>query len=421
MSAPRLETDAVVAHVEHDDVREVREGHPDPGRVRVLRDVRQRFLGDTEERRPDVVGQGQDGARDLDLHRDPRRAGPPDRVLRERLAERGALELLGPQGPHGPARLRQALPGQGAGAVQVGATDAVVGGAVSGLELGDDAREALRERVVDLAGEPLTLVLDPGLACLLQELRVQPGVLSDCRFQAEVRLGELRVALDTTLGDHEQRHGDAVVHSADEHAGQPSGEVVRVASELGGREHQRHRDHRPGQGPVRHPLVRDHETRPGEDREPRVEPDEHRAQRDVDREHRGIAGGAVATAPHRHQHHPDGRDRREQQPRPQPALRAVARLLRDRGEHCGHCERRQEEAAAHAVEPLPPQVLGGRPVGADALRRADDAGRGGPGRRHAGDAGDPAPVVCAAHDDDGVTPSGRCGPRPRRTPRPSRP
>ena len=50
-------------------------------------------------------------------------------------------------------------------------------GLLGGLQLGDDAGETLRQRVVDLPGHPLPLLEHAGLAGLVEQLGVQLGVL----------------------------------------------------------------------------------------------------------------------------------------------------------------------------------------------------------------------------------------------------
>ncbi len=64
--------------------------------------------------------------------------------------------------------------------------------AFSSLQLRDDAREALSERVMDLPSEAGPLVEYASLARLRDELRVQPGVLRERLLQAGV--GRLQVA-----------------------------------------------------------------------------------------------------------------------------------------------------------------------------------------------------------------------------------
>ncbi len=52
-----------------------------------------------------------------------------------------------------------------------------------GFDLGDDAGQTLRHRVVDLAGQSLALVEHPCLARLAHQLSVESGVLLESRLQ----------------------------------------------------------------------------------------------------------------------------------------------------------------------------------------------------------------------------------------------
>lgn len=94
----------------------------------------------------------------------------------ERLGQPRPVERLGPHRLDGAARLRQRVAREPLGGVQVPA--ALVGAPVRGrLELGDDPRQPLRQRVVELARHPPALVEHPRLARLREELAVQPRVL----------------------------------------------------------------------------------------------------------------------------------------------------------------------------------------------------------------------------------------------------
>ena len=63
-------------------------------------------------------------------------------------------------------------------------------GVLGRLQLGDDPCQALRERVVDLAGHPMPLVVHAGFARLGQELVVQDRVLGHGHLEATVGLGQ---------------------------------------------------------------------------------------------------------------------------------------------------------------------------------------------------------------------------------------
>jgi hypothetical protein len=95
-----------------------------------------------------------------------------------------------------PARLGEALPAERVGLVQV--APPLLGapaGPPGGLQLGDDAGEALRQRVVDLAGDALPLVEDAGLTGLGEQLGVQPGVLLESGLEPREQLPALPVLL----------------------------------------------------------------------------------------------------------------------------------------------------------------------------------------------------------------------------------
>ena len=97
---------------------------------------------------------------------------------RERRGQARRLQRLGPGRLERPPRLDEALAGEPRGVVDVaGAFLGSVGGRLGRLELGDDAGQPVGDRVVDLAGHPLALVEDAGLAGLLDELAMELGVL----------------------------------------------------------------------------------------------------------------------------------------------------------------------------------------------------------------------------------------------------
>ena len=70
--------------------------------------------------------------------------------------------------------------------------DAVLVRLFSRLELGNDAGEALRQRVMDLTRQTLALVEHTGFPRLGQQLDVQPSVLLQCGLQVGDQLPPLR-------------------------------------------------------------------------------------------------------------------------------------------------------------------------------------------------------------------------------------
>ncbi len=175
---------------------QVRQRHPDPGRLRVLGDVGQCLLPGPQQRdlgfRPHRPRRA--GGHDLDL--DPVQLGPAPGDVGQRLAQPSRLQRLRTQRVHRSPRLGQALPGQPGRGGEVGAPLGRLAGRVlrrvlGRLQLGDDPGKPLRQRVVDLPGHPLPLVQDPGLPRLDQQLLVQARVLGQRRLQPPVRLPQL--------------------------------------------------------------------------------------------------------------------------------------------------------------------------------------------------------------------------------------
>ena len=96
----------------------------------------------------------------------------PDQPATRRRAPRAAcaVQRAGREVQHRPPRLGEALARQSR---PRRARSPLAGR--GRLQLRDDARQALRDRVVDLAGQPLAFVLHTGLARLHHQLRVQPA------------------------------------------------------------------------------------------------------------------------------------------------------------------------------------------------------------------------------------------------------
>ena len=155
------EPDAVVADVEGDDVADERQRQPGARGAGVPGDVRERLLGDAQQRDLDLRMERDDVAGHGDLGRDAVELRPLAGDIGERIGQRPRLERGGHRRLDRPAGLGQALARQPLGVLQV---PVPIGRAVvrlvGRLELGHDPDQALGDRVVDLAGHPGALVED---------------------------------------------------------------------------------------------------------------------------------------------------------------------------------------------------------------------------------------------------------------------
>ena len=134
----------------------------------------------------------------------------------------------------GPAGLGEALAGEALGVLEVPVPIArAIVGRVGRLELGDDADEALRDRVVDLAGHPGALVEDAGLAGLGQELGMQTGVLDQGGLELGERLPALLVLLGHLLSDDRARADDERLDGDDRDVERPPLGGLREAGDQG--------------------------------------------------------------------------------------------------------------------------------------------------------------------------------------------
>ena len=97
--------------------------------------------------------------------------------LPQGVRQRGVLQRSGAQVVHGTTGLAEAFAGQRRGPPSVPAGGHRIAAVGGGLQLGDDAGQALREGVVDLGGQPAALVGDARFPRLDEELGVQPRVL----------------------------------------------------------------------------------------------------------------------------------------------------------------------------------------------------------------------------------------------------
>ena len=164
--AGRVEADAVVADVQGDHLLHVRQRHTDAGRLRVLGHVRQRLL-----RRPEQGGLGL-GVHHrgvpvvVELYGDSRAERTSADDVGDRLAQPRRLQAARDAGRAPSGAPRAGSPGPADCGLSTCRRQSV--GVLGGLELGDDPGQALRERVVDLAGHPLPLVEHAGLAGLGQ-------------------------------------------------------------------------------------------------------------------------------------------------------------------------------------------------------------------------------------------------------------
>ena len=120
---------AVVADVEQDDGAGVGEGQPGAGGARMLGDVGEGLLGDTEEGDLDGGTERDAVAGDLDVQVDAGGLGPVVRQGGHRLGQVGVVELVGLEGGDGTAGLGEAVAGQleGERDVGVGVLDALGG------------------------------------------------------------------------------------------------------------------------------------------------------------------------------------------------------------------------------------------------------------------------------------------------------
>ena len=183
-AACRIEPDPVVDHVERDLVAEVAERQLGPWRVGVAQHVRERALGDAQQRRVDRHRQHHGVA--AGAERDPGRRPGLLRLLVDRIGEppqRGGQGLLverrGSELADEPARLAEVLGGRLAREPQLLAGALVVDVALGGVQQHLDAREPLRHRVVDLACEALALGERAGLAARGGELLARGEQVED--------------------------------------------------------------------------------------------------------------------------------------------------------------------------------------------------------------------------------------------------
>ena len=165
-------------------------------------DVRERLLGDAEERDLDLRVERDDVAGHRDVGRDAVELGPFAGDVGEGVGQRPRLERGGHRRLDRSAGLGEALARQALGVLEVPVSiGRSVVRLVGRLELGDDPDEALGDRVVDLARHPGALVEDARLAGLGQQLGVEAGVLHERGLELGQRLPALLVLLGDLLAD----------------------------------------------------------------------------------------------------------------------------------------------------------------------------------------------------------------------------
>ncbi len=128
-----------------------------------------------------------------------------------------AFEGSGEYGPHRAAGLGQTLPREVDGVVQAALKLCRVAlDLTRRLQLGDDAGQALSDRVVDLPGDPLSLVGDACFPGLGDQLGVETGVLVQGRLQFDERAAALLTELGDLLApDSPEPDGDGLDHEDD--------------------------------------------------------------------------------------------------------------------------------------------------------------------------------------------------------------
>ena len=191
----------VVTDVEDDLRVGVRQRHSDACRIGVPPDVGERLLDDAQHDGLDLRGDTLGGSCHDQPGGNTGLGGPRVRPRPDRVDEVEVLERSGAQGLDGTARLVERRAGELGGALAVRGGDRLVEGLVSGLELGDDPGEALRDGVVDLGGQPFALLVDPRLAGACREGLLQLGVLLQGRLEPCVRPLELGDGVHPFLRD----------------------------------------------------------------------------------------------------------------------------------------------------------------------------------------------------------------------------
>ncbi len=210
-----IEPRAVVLHQEGDAGGRVHQAHTHRRRSGVSDRVRQRFLGDPEQRVGDLGRRHRPAAGGDEARVDhPRPVRPGDLEL-ERLLERAALQRRRRQPEHAPPRLLEDGLGRGPGLGErlvrvVGQT--VGDGALGRPELQQHRHEPLRDRVVHLARHPVALGRG-GLGAGVRFRRlVETGVGDRDRRVLGEQLEQFGILVDERpagiAGEHHQRADD---------------------------------------------------------------------------------------------------------------------------------------------------------------------------------------------------------------------